>query len=210
MATKTCQPDSARNSGSAQRLGSATYAGLPAATFGSSGGSLGPGGIKTFTGATYTSTVTLFRFNTDIGGQMPTSATLQFCVFSAAAVDTDGFSWVGEYCNWGGGTPVAADWALDLTAGSIFTAIPISTLTPLVGGDLLTIPLIDLSGINPSGFTAIRLLVTGANPTGVNNVGNYCRWPNQGANRPGPVLTLGYTEGVGSQVPVHLGGRGGM
>jgi hypothetical protein len=68
---------------------------------------------------------------------------------------------VGDYYDFGGEPSVAADWILTASP-SIFTAKRLNTFT---AGSPSTITLNDLSGINTSGYTGIRLTLDSGTPS---------------------------------------------
>ena len=80
-------------------------------------------------------------------------------------------------------------------------------------GTRISLPILDLTGIVTTGFTAIRFVVIddGGTPTGINRA-TLARWPTQTAERSrvGPCLQLTYQMPSGFQGPQPIHGHGAM
>lgn len=134
----------------------------------------------------YTVTVGLLRWNTATlpAGATITSATLRIQLGSKAV--TDGRSLVAEWY-------AASNWPID--TGDYTTTAPttpaatlaISSITNAALNDLV---FTDLSGINPTGYTGVRLQISGGQPTGNNQV-NFSTFDH--ATDPEPQLIITYT-----------------
>jgi len=137
---------------------------------------------------TYYNAVALLRFNT---GAIPDDATITGVVlklYIESKLDSaDNYGLVGDYYDFGGEPTVAGDWIE--TATSIFTAIDIGSLTATAQNN---ITLTNLSGINKTGYTGIRLTLTGGTPTTLNSV----RVGKHESSQPA-VLEVTYTGGTG-------------
>lgn len=104
------------------------------------------------------------RFDTSSIPDDATVTAAQLKIYLLALVSQFGTQFLeGDYYDFGGTPTVTADWILTVAA-SIFTPIQTTSLTTSA---VNTIDLTDLTGINLSGYTGIRLAIS--NVTVVNN-----------------------------------------
>lgn len=111
----------------------------------------------------YYAEVVLLRWDTS---SIPDTATItgaNLKLYLVSKVTTLTRNLVGDYYDFGGSPTVAADWILT-PSPSIFTAVDVAT--GLTTGAVNTIALTDLTGINVSGYTGVRLAIDGGD-TGV-------------------------------------------
>lgn len=117
-------------------------------------------------GAFSEATVSLFRFDTSI---IPDSATVTYAalqLYVSAKGDADNRSLVGEYYTW---TPPMSDSNWVETPGT--DAIAGTDLTGIPTGQIVSFPLSTLSSISKTGYTGLRLGISGAaQPTGDNRL----------------------------------------
>lgn len=127
------------------------------------------------------------------------SATIEFLVTGIA--NPDGRNFVGDYYDFGGEASVAADWIADPSSGggTLAFSVDIGTLT---SDTREPISLQNVSSINKTGYTGIRIGISGGQPTGTNQVAviAYENVANPGEEA---ILTVNYTEAGGG------GGGGG-
>lgn len=137
--------------------------------------------------ATYVSEVAVMRFDTSslTSGAVVSAATLK--LYCEAAINANGYSVEGDYYDFGGEPTVAADWALTPSGTSIFTGIPTTSWTTSAVNN---VTLTDLSGINTTGYTGIRLIMVGAGtPTGQ----NFVQWATAESANQEPRLDVTYS-----------------
>jgi len=149
---------------------------------------------KTDEGATYAQDWALMRWDTS---SIPDTATITDAtlrVWIGLINDTDNLSIVGDYYDFGGEPPVAGDW-IETASPSIFTAQDISAFSSAA---LRTWTLTDLTGINKTGYTGIRLTLSTGTPTGANWVGidTY-----ESTSHEQPRLSVTYTAGGAGSGP---------
>jgi hypothetical protein len=161
MPTDTFAISSAANDGSCYKQGST----WPPTTFAVDDG-VDQYATKIKIGSTYFADVSCLRFDTS---SIPdtatiTAANLLIDVIAKADDDTT-FSLVGEYYDFGGEPSDSTDWKE--TASPQILSVDIGSIT---AGAVNSIPLTDLSGINKTGITGIRLTLSAGTPTGQNGV----------------------------------------
>lgn len=129
----------------------------------------------TFAGRTYnagfTVTVSLMRWNTSSLGAsaIPTAAYFNPTYNTAAYYDTDNRSYAVEWYS-------AANWPIDaLDHAMTAPGSPVITrdLTGIPLGGTETLACASLTGVDPTGYTGIRIHITGGQPTGNNQVSFY-------------------------------------
>ena len=138
----------------------ATWAGIPTGTFGADPGTTDLWVSKQTASGTKFCDNTYLRFDTSSipDGATIVSATLQIYVLTANSAD--GYSVVGDSYDFGGDPAVVGDW---VQSGS--PAILSRTANGLTDAALNDFPLSDLSAINKSGYTGIRLTLSAGDPT---------------------------------------------
>jgi hypothetical protein len=112
-----------------------------------------------------------------------TGASLKLYVTSAASAD--GRSLVGEWypANW----PIGA---ADYTSGAATTALTGTAIQSLAGNQTNTLALQNLGSVSTTGYTALRLEISGGQPTGENSV-YFAAFEN--GSQPGAQLVVTYT-----------------
>jgi hypothetical protein len=124
--------------------------------------------IKKYFGAgSYQANVGLIRWDTS---SIPDTDTITAATLSVKIADIpsngNGMSLVGDYYDFGGTPAVAADW-IETASPSIWTPAAVSTFT---NGQRKILTLTDLSGINKTGYTGIRLTLSAGTPTSNNEL----------------------------------------
>src|SRR5262245_58855510 len=118
----------------------------------------------------YNTYVALFRWDTS---SIPDNATIISATFitwchQRGEADTPGtYSVVGDYYDFGGEPSDGSDWTF-VCSPSIFTAF---TIASMPSSDIAyRLPLTDLTGINKSGYTGIRVSLDNPTPPGLSNL----------------------------------------
>ena len=120
---------------------------------------------------------------------IPDGATITAVTLRLWCVSKTGssFSLVGGYYpTWGGGNLTSTD-AIDEPSPSIFTARTIASFTTAAFND---IALTDLTGINKTGYTAIRMTMQAGSPAGTNEL----RFEGYNESTHPPQLLVTYTD----------------
>lgn len=141
---------------------------------------------KRFVTPTYSSLNILLRWDTS---SIPDDATIrdaQLIMSCTSKTDDEGRSIVGEWHNWS--TPSSAEYA-ETPASDAFAAVPLANIT-LNQDNTFTLVNANAS-VNKTGYTGIRIGVTGGVPTGVNQVG-FGAWDH--TTRVEPRLSVTYTS----------------
>ena len=143
---------------------------------------------KVYDGAsTYTQDSAFLRFDTS---SIPDGATItaaSLSLYVVAKADSESYSLVGDYYDFGGEPTVAGDYE-ETPATSIFTA---EDLTGIGTGTILAVDLTDLTGINKTGYTGIRLTLSAGTPTS----NNYLEIADHESANTEPTLEVTYTTG---------------
>lgn len=124
---------------------------------------------KGLSGTIYYNDFSLLRFNTSSlgSGATITDVVLKlYCVAKNGGSSGATFALVGDYYDFGGEPTVAGDWT-ETVSSSIFSGVLFANLTTSVVNN---ITLSDLSGINKTGFTGIRLTLSAGTPTAANDL----------------------------------------
>lgn len=122
---------------------------------------------KSLAATIYSADITCLRWDTS---SIPDNATITAALvqlYTISKVDSDNYSIVGDYYDFGGEPTVAGDW-IETASPSIFSAADLSSVPT---GVVNEVELTDLSGISKTGITGIRLtLSTGTPVIGENNI----------------------------------------
>lgn len=157
--------------------------------------------VRQLTGATYHVANGLFRFDTST---IDDSATVTAAVLKVYVVSVDmdgtGYQLIADYYDFGGEATVAGDITSSDT-GNIITSVGLLSLTASAVNNLT---ITDLSGINKTGHTGIRLkLNQDTAPTADNNYVVIAS--SEDAVNPAPQLEVTYTVPSGASMITVLG-----
>ena len=131
-----------------------------------------------------------------------TAANLKLYVTTTPFTEA-GRNLIGDYYDFGGEPTVAADWVLE-TSPSIFTGVLVDTIAT---GTVLTVPLTNLSGISKTGYTGVRLSISGAAAPAAKAAARFAS--REDATNPEPQLEVTYSEAAAATVPVVRHALGG-